>query len=123
MHVSPANPASATPPISPTAPSSGLHADAACRAGAPPRHRASLARSHPRTPESARPAWSGHHVWSEGRGPNPMPSFLVRWHLDDGTPCHEPAASDAEAQAFARDARDAAMTEAAVYRLWSILPD
>lgn len=120
MHVTPAIPAAALPPVSPPAPSAGLHADTVCRDGTPPRRRAPRSHAHACAPDAAQPV---RFAWSEGRGPDPMPSFLVRWHLADGTPCHEPATSDAEAQAFARDARDAAMTEAAVYRLWSILPD
>lgn len=65
----------------------------------------------------ARPAWS------EGRGPDPAPLFLVRWHPVEGAPRHDPANTDAEADALARDARDATSAEAAVYRLWTVLPD
>lgn len=136
MHVSLASPASATPPVSPSAPqppapprAPHIHDDSlapfppASSTGTRPHHRAPRARSHPGAPDTARSVWSAWSAWSEGRGPDPAPRFLVRWHLSDGTPCHEPAASDAEALAFARDAGDAAQTEAAVYRLWSILPD
>lgn len=139
MHASPASPASATLPGSPAAPlppapprAPHIHDDSlaplppASNVEKRPYHRAPRTRSHPGAPDSARSArsaWSAWPAWSEGRGPDPAPRFLVRWHLSDGTPCHEPAASDAEALAFARDARDAAQTEAAVYRLWSILPD
>lgn len=140
MHVSPASPASATPTApQPPAPARATHTHDDClapfppasSAGTRPHHRAPLALSHPGAPAPARSArsahsawsaWSARSTWSEGRGPDPAPRFLVCWHLADGTPCHEPAASDAEALAFARDARDAAQTEAVVYRLWSILP-
>jgi hypothetical protein len=71
----------------------------------------------PRLRADARPAWC------EGRGPDPAPQFLVRWHPADGAPRHDPAATAAEARSLARDAREATSAEAAVYRLWSILPD
>lgn len=144
MHVSPASPAPATLPVSPTAPqppapprAPHTHDDSlapfppASSAGTRPHHRAPCARSHPGAPDTAHPArsassawsaWPAWPAWSEGRGPDPAPRLLVCWHLADGTPCHESAASDAEALAFARDARDAAQTETAVYRLWCILP-
>ena len=142
MHASPASPASVTLPGSPTAPlppapprAPHTHDDSlaplppAHSAGTQPHHRAPRAHCYPGAPAPAHPAraawsaWPAWSAWSEGRGPEPAPRFLVRWHLADGTLCHESAASDAEALAFARDARDAAQTEAAVYRLWSILPD
>ncbi len=69
-----------------------------------------------------RPETCGRPVWSEGRGPDPAPPFLIRWHPADGDTRHEQAATSAEAQALARDARDATATDVAVYRLWSVLP-
>lgn len=70
-----------------------------------------------------RPAASDRPVWSEGRGPNPAPPFLIRWHTADDAPRHDQAATGAEALALARDARDATSADVAVYRLWSVLPD
>ncbi len=71
----------------------------------------------PRLRADARPAWC------EGRGPDPAPQFLIRWHPSGDTPRHDPAATAAEARALARDARETTSAEAAVYRLWSVLPD
>lgn len=70
-----------------------------------------------------RPNVGDRPVWSEGRGPNPAPPYLVRWHPVDGATRHDRAATSAEALALASDARDATAAEAAVYRLWSVLPE
>lgn len=85
-------------------------AHASDRQPAPPqRHRSSTVVERP--------------VWSEGRGPDPAPPFLIRWHPGDGVARHDEAATSAEAQALARDARDATSADVAVYRLWSALTD
>lgn len=70
-----------------------------------------------------RPDASARHAWSEGRGPNPAPPYLIRWHPADGDARHDHAATSAEAMALARDARDATSADVAVYLLWSVLPD
>ncbi|WMW66749.1 hypothetical protein [Nitratidesulfovibrio liaohensis] len=62
-------------------------------------------------------------MWSEGRGPDPAPPFLIRWHPADGDARHDEAATRAEALGPARDAHDATSADVAVYRLWSVLPD
>ncbi|MEG6506371.1 hypothetical protein [Nitratidesulfovibrio sp. 1201_IL3209] len=74
-------------------------------------------------PHARRSGADARPAWCEGRGPDPAPQFLVRWHPADGAPRHDPAATAAEARSLARDAREATSAEAAVYRLWSILPD
>jgi hypothetical protein len=80
-------------------------------------------RSAPPQRHCRRPDAGGRPVWSEGRGPDPAPPFLIRWHPADGTPRHDQATTSAEALALARDARDATSADVAVYRLWSVLPD
>lgn len=80
-------------------------------------HRRTAYRYGSAAPADVRP------VWCPGRGPNPAPAFLVRWHLADGTAHHHPAGTEAEARAFAHDASDSMRTEAAVYRLCGVLTD
>ncbi len=112
---------------SPTPPASRATGGTAATPADASRHSHSAAphpgdnRQHSRT-RRASTSEASRSAWSEGRGPEPAPQFLVCWHRGDGTSCH-PAATSAEAVAFARDARDSTSMEAAIYRLWSILPD
>ncbi|WP_035065960.1 hypothetical protein [Nitratidesulfovibrio termitidis] len=128
MHVTPALTAPHAPiPQSlsiPASPRQGHQPATAAQPGASTESsaRASDWQSAP-PPRHRRPDASGRPVWSEGRGPEPAPPFLIRWHPVDGAPRHDQAATPAEALALARDARDATSADVAVYRLWSVLPD
>lgn len=84
---------------------------------------ASTWRTAPPQSRRHRPNAGDRPVWSEGRGPNPAPPYLIRWHNVDGATRHDHAATSAEALALASDARDATAAETAVYRLWSVLPE